>query len=205
MSEPIYHPRIFLRSTTEDARSIILTPEAGLTTDQRWKAETDWLLDRISFDPGLVIDYGCGIGRLARSLSNPVLGVDISQSMRAMADNYVQRLDFAVCSPTMLKVAAQSGLRASGALAVWVLQHVLDPVDDINALANAMLPGAKLYVVNRGERVVPAERDGKFVWVDDQQNVQALLETRFELTSTLEMPESLCVPGATLRSFIRIA
>jgi SAM-dependent methyltransferase len=205
MSEPVYNPRIFLRSTTEEARSIILTPEAGLTTDQRWKAETDWLMDRITFDPGLVIDYGCGIGRLAKELPNPVLGVDISQSMRAMAENYVQRADFAVCSPSMLRVAGQCGLRASGALAVWVLQHALDPIEDINALANAMVLGAKLYVVNRDDRVVPAERDGKFCWVNDQQDVLSMLEQRFMLAETTAMPESLCVPGATLRRFIRKA
>jgi hypothetical protein len=55
-----------------EAMSIILTPE-GSTTADRWETETPYLADLIGQQcalrpDSLVLDYGCGIGRLAHEL-----------------------------------------------------------------------------------------------------------------------------------------
>ena len=88
-----HRPEIFEVGSIEQARSIILTPD-GASTDQRWAAETPWLVEhfgrQLSPRPDTVLlDYGCGIGRLARPLIErfgcAVLGVDASHSMRLLA------------------------------------------------------------------------------------------------------------------------
>ena len=67
-----YYPEIFDAHTMGHARAIILTGE-GSTTAERWQVETPWLGDQISslieITPDtLLVDYGCGIGRVAKEL-----------------------------------------------------------------------------------------------------------------------------------------
>src|SRR5437870_3609239 len=92
-----YHPEIFVVSTIEQAKAIILTPEPGTTTEQRWAHETPILADQLLRDlaiqaTDLVLDYGCGIGRLAKALIErrqcAIVGVDISVSMTQLAPGY---------------------------------------------------------------------------------------------------------------------
>ncbi len=67
-----YHPQVFDVRNIDQAREIILTG-GGSTTDERWVTETPWLADEISnsmaISPdSIIIDYGCGIGRMAKEL-----------------------------------------------------------------------------------------------------------------------------------------
>ncbi len=203
-----YDPRVFLCETEEAARSIILTPEAGLSTADRWEQETAWLKERMSFPEGLVIDYGCGIGRLSKVIgdSNPVLGVDLSWSMRSQAEMYVQSGIFGAVSPTMLSCLVNAGsLQAAGALSVWCLQHCLQPEQDIAMLRAAVRKGGVLYVVNRHTRFIPARHDGAFVWADDEKSIVTLLTSGgFRLVHREAMPEALCAAGADFMVLTRI-
>jgi len=205
MMSASYDPRVFICPDEAAARGIILTPEQGLTPDERWQEETAWLMEHIAFAAGLVIDYGCGLGRLAREIPRPVLGVDISSTMRAMSETYVRRAEFAAVNPIMLNALVDAGLRATGALAVWVLQHVAEPTFDCHLLASALSPGATLYTVNRNHRAVPVRMpDGQFLWGEDGRDIPAeLLAVGFECIGCQEMPERLCAPGASLRRYIR--
>jgi SAM-dependent methyltransferase len=207
MSEQLtYDPRLFFCRDSEAARSIILTPEAGLTTNDRWERETAWLADRLAFsdDARLVIDYGCGIGRIAKVLPMPVLGVDISATMRAQAIAYVQRNDVGIVSPFMMQTLIERGLRASGAIAVWSLQHVAAPEVDIRLLFNALLPSAPLYLINRQSRYVPVSRGEEYGFVNDGKDIGALMEEGgFVLVHDEPMPETLCAPGAYFRRYER--
>ena len=84
------------------ARRIILMPEVGLTSGQRWYQETEWLLPRLIFKPGPILDFGCGIGRLAKHIADaehPVTGIDTSETMRDQAMRYVDNEHFRVGSP----------------------------------------------------------------------------------------------------------
>ena len=102
----IYDPRIFDAADLESAKFVILTPTPDMTTNERWEAETRnlvGLLGRIMPLDGnsCVLDYGCGIGRLAKGLIDRygcrVVGVDISARMREFAREYVQSDRFVVC------------------------------------------------------------------------------------------------------------
>ena len=109
-----YAPEFFNRATEEEARKVILSPGGGLTVEQRWEIETKWLAERLVFpDGGIVIDYGCGIGRVSKALRRPMLGVDISFDMLRMAASYVNRTDFAGVSPAAFRVLVEAGLRAT--------------------------------------------------------------------------------------------
>ena len=84
---------------------IILTPEDGMSSVHRWKTETPYLMSLIEkhiVNGATVLDYGCGIGRLAKPLiekhSCDVIGVDISPNMRALAASCVDKKFVAVAS-----------------------------------------------------------------------------------------------------------
>lgn len=66
----VYNPGVFETPDIEAAKAIILTPEIGTTTEERWRLETPYLigqmLERQAIGANwLVIDYGCCIGRLS--------------------------------------------------------------------------------------------------------------------------------------------
>jgi SAM-dependent methyltransferase len=202
--QPKYEPGVFLQNTIEDAKQIILMPEAGLTTEQRWEQETDWLAGRVEFGPGLVIDYGCGIGRVAKVLTNPVLGIDISPTMRAQAPDYVQRPEFGVTHPLFLRELVQHGLRASGALAFWCLQHCLDIEFDCSLLYDILRPGASLWTLDAPRRYVPATVDGEFMWADDRKSVdETLYNVGFSFESKIMVPEELVQRDCYLKLWTR--
>ena len=69
-----YFPEVFEVPDAEAAKSIILTNEGpGADTATRWELETPYvtalIAEHLKPQPGmLILDYGCGIGRLARPL-----------------------------------------------------------------------------------------------------------------------------------------
>jgi SAM-dependent methyltransferase len=178
-----YDPQIFTRVRTVDqAKAIILTPERNLTTNQRWEAETPHVVDLISHHAPItagttVLDYGCGVGRIAKELrarsSCVVVGADISPNMRALAASYVDHPEFVALDPVLVPWLR---IKADVVVAVWVLQHVADLPREINIIRNAMNANAVLFVVNElKNRFVPV-RDG---WLHDGVDVPAVLEGEF--------------------------
>ena len=203
-----YAPQVFLQPDEDNAKAVILTPEQGLTPEERWVKETEWLSGgarpRIAFDTdGLVLDYGCGIGRVAKRLRQPVLGVDISSTMRAQAEGYVARSNFGCVSPPMLAELERFGLRCQGAVAVWVLQHCRDVQRDIHLIAAVLAKGASFIVVNRRHRAVPVTNGNGLSWWDDGVDIDEILGGLFIKTHEEPVPESLCAPGAFLTHWRR--
>ena len=177
-----YDPKVFLVNSIDEAKRIILTPE-GIGTEARWEIETPYLIDLIAeyCDPvsnKLVLDYGCGIGRLAKPLiddfSCNVVGVDISSAMRAFACAYTNSGQFLVGSPNILNWFEN---KFDFAIAVWTLQHCLNPDDDLDLIANTLQPRGRLFVVNNINRAVPV-RDRQ--WAEDGIDILAKLDERFE-------------------------
>lgn len=168
-----------------EARRIILTPEFGEDTDERWERETPYVAGLIGSQlqlgaQTLVIDYGCGIGRLSKALIETfgcrVLGVDISERMRALAPDYVRSQLFSVISPQMLFSQAKRGFRADAAISVWVLQHCLKPAEDLQLLHGALASDAPFFILNMNGRAVPTA-EGK--WANDGLDVDAIASERF--------------------------
>lgn len=173
-------PKRFDVRSIPDAMAIILTPEDS-TTEQRWVTETPYLTDLIAnhFDLQArhkVLDFGCGIGRIAKSLIRKtecsVVGVDTSVSMRSLAPAYVLDKRFLACAPEMLPMIA----KADFAIAVWALQHVPDLQGAIDLLHKHLASYGKLLVVNSMHRCLPTPGGS---WSDDGKDIRELLCARF--------------------------
>jgi 2-polyprenyl-3-methyl-5-hydroxy-6-metoxy-1,4-benzoquinol methylase len=180
-----YNPGVFEVNDIAQAMNIILTPE-GSTTAQRWETETPYLADLIAEQftltaDSLVLDYGCGIGRLAHELIKRhgcrVAGVDISPSMRALSVIYTRSDRFMSCSQEMLDGLTARGMRFDAALAIWVLQHCAMPAEDVARIKRAIKPGGDLFVANGNVRSVPTAEQG---WVNDGLDIKAMLAGEFE-------------------------
>jgi SAM-dependent methyltransferase len=188
-----YRPQIFDVPDMDAAKRIILTPEFDVATDTRWERETPYLVERIGQALGLnprslVLDYGCGIGRVAKGLIErfgcSVLGVDTSIPMRQLAPGYARSPRFSVCAPELLDHMVRAGLRVDGAISIWVLQHCVRPADDLGRIVAAMRPGAALFVLNDKGRAVPTNEG----WANDGIDIAGLIDSALDTVST-EAPD----------------
>jgi SAM-dependent methyltransferase len=203
-----YCPEIFDVPDMRRAREIILTNEGpGADTDTRWEYETPYVLELINAAISLrpetvVLDYGCGIGRMAKAMIDAsgcsVIGVDSSANMRKLAPDYVGSDRFVALSPGQFDLMVAAGLRVGAAIAVWVLQHCLKPADDIRRIRDGMAPDGTCFVLNMPTRAVPAtvEVSGKrqFLWVPDDIDVAASLRSAFHVTAE-GVPDTSRVPN----------
>ena len=182
--KPTYNPAVFNVHDIQSAMRIILTPE-GVSTQDRWRIETPYLADliaeHIAITPDTtLVDYGCGIGRMAKELITRhncrVVEIDISPSMRALAIMYVQSDRFLSCPPAMFDRLVEQGVRFDAAVSIWVLQHCLDPAEDIARIKRSLKPGAGVFIVNNNYRAVPTVEDG---WSNDGLDIRAMLGAEF--------------------------
>ncbi|HYT43311.1 MAG TPA: class I SAM-dependent methyltransferase [Methylomirabilota bacterium] len=203
-----YNPNIFNISSIADARAIILTPEDDLTTDERWKLETPYLLELMEanytfHENTVVLDYGAGIGRLAKELIKKynckVIGVDISPNMRSLGNYHVSSDNYVSCHPHMLQ---HLNVKVDYVIAVWVLQHCLAPKDDINQIYRCMKSDAQIFVVNNKNRVVPVTEEG--YWADDGINLQSLLNNTFNNTFIGKLDQKIVSNAVSRGSFYGI-
>jgi SAM-dependent methyltransferase len=201
-----YNPGVFAVQDIQQAMNIILTPEDS-TTERRWTTETAYLADmigqQVEIDSSTVLlDYGCGIGRIAKELITrhgcSVVGVDISPQMRMLGVAYVQSDRFMACSPEMLNSLLASGLTFHAATSIWVLQHCLDPIDDISLIQAALKPEGRFFVVNNRRRAVPTLEEG---WVDDGFDVKSSLSERFELQQEGQLLPAMTTPLVSKHTF----
>lgn len=206
--QPVYQPQVFDVSSIAEAIRIIVTPEQGTTTQERWEKETPYLVSDSGRLLGIcpstcVLDYGCGIGRVAKGLIEQfgcrVIGVDFSASMRLLAPEHVLSERFTVWSPEVLEQMIGKGFRADAAICLWVIQHVHDPNDVINRIARTLLPGSLLYALN-STRCVPTNRG----WMNDGFNVQKGLCAVFQEESHHSLPQSVSTPQLASVSTIQV-
>lgn len=203
---PTYKPEIFDVQNELEARAIILTPE-GSTTNDRWVTETPYLaLDINSFfnlgEQSLVLDFGCGIGRISRELiarsGCRVLGLDISQSMRELSINYVASDRFSPVGKGLLENLIDKGLRVDACVSIWVLQHCPNIAEEIQMIKSILKPGGLFYILNNVNSAIPTDMG----WVSDGVNIQELLEENFKLVSYTKLPEAVSIKQLTELSFI---
>src|SRR5207248_9727532 len=127
-----FRPDVFEVNSVEEAKWITVTPERGISSDERWQKETPYHVEDIGKHLALgrgsyVLDYGCGVGRLAKALIGAygcrVIGVDQSKSMRLLAPEYVLSDRFAVWAPTALEKMNAQGSQFDAAIRPWSIQH----------------------------------------------------------------------------------
>ncbi len=206
--QPTYDPRVFTVSSVEDAKRVIVTPEPGTTSEERWKKETPFLVEDIGKHLGLspemtLVDYGCGVGRIAKGLIERygcrVVGVDFSPTMRRLAPEYVGSDQFVVSSVGNFDQMIAGGFRADAAVCVWVLQHVLEVADTVRRLALAVRPGGLLYALNSG-RCVPTDRG----WMNDAVDIFRELGAVFQELSHHKLPESVTTPQLASAAVVQV-
>lgn len=203
-----YNPKIFDTKTIQDAKKIILTSESGMQTDERWEKETPFLKEDIgsffkNFDKNsVIVDYGCGIGRVSKELIEKigckVIGVDISASMRDMAKEYVKSSNFEVVSPALFREKILDGLRVDGIISIWVLQHSSDPISDVALLKSSLKQNGLLYVLNNKVSAVPTNKG----WINNGVNILALLEFNFSNLETSQLPQEVAKDKLHTETFI---
>ena len=183
MSDIIYTPEVFDRASIEDAKQIILTAEDS-STQERWEKESPYIAQRIiNFmqigKDDLIIDFGCGIGRISKELIQrtgcKVIGVDISKSMRSQAVEYVNDERFTAISPDLLEQMLKKGLRVNGIVCIWVLQHIPKPQKQISMLHNLLQKDGKLFLLNNLRSALPTNVG----WVDEGSDIKALMKESF--------------------------
>jgi SAM-dependent methyltransferase len=187
-----YNPEIFHVGSLEEAKAVILNPDQIHSTDERWIIETDWILDLLKRHmPGderrACLDYGCGIGRLAKPLIRQrdwvVIGADISNSMRSLATAYVDSPHFLSVSHFFL-----DPIRVDCALAVWTLQHCKDVKTDIAQIKRSLWPSGRLFVLNALERFVPTHEE---TWSNDGVDVWEILQNEFRTLQLCDVDQEI--------------
>ena len=203
-----YDPTVFDVTSMQQAMAIILTPEDdGFDTDRRWAEETAYLAPLIKANlnlapSSLVLDYGCGVGRLSKALIEStgcsVVGVDISPNMRTFATRYVDSPRFTAMTPELLgTLVREHQLLFDEAFSVWVLQHCVKVEDDIALLRRSLGLGGRLFVLNELGRCVPTNRG----WVHDGKDTRSTLDAQFSLQCEGKLPHNVASEALSKRTY----
>ena len=202
---PQFDDAVFDAISIDHAKRIILSPEVGLTMEERWVKETAYLaeqiMDRMPPDLGwdFLADYGCGIGRISKALMSrfhyKIIGVDISPSMRSLAAEYVRHENFVALSPSMFRFL---GVKVKAAISIWTLQHCEKPDQDLDILYNSLHPDGRLFVVNEKQRFLPTPH----MWVNDGIDILAMLNEKFSLIELQPMAPEIITQAASDRTYM---
>lgn len=176
-----YSSKVFDVTNLQQAKNIILTPEVGMSTDQRWETETgyfaDLILEQVPLSQeSVIMDFGCGVGRISKVLIERTgcrcVGLDISFSMLGIGMSYVSSERYVAMTPSMLEYL---DLKFDLAISIWALQHVKHLQKDIARIYSHLWENGKLFVINEKRRVVPTQ-DGH--WIDDGHNIRQMIRSR---------------------------
>ena len=196
---PIYSPEIFDVKSMEHARFVILTPEGNQDTNTRWERETPYIINQIDQvtdlnSSSVVLDYGCGIGRVSKALIEKyecaVIGVDISAGMRSFAETYVNDPRILCCSPEMFKYLIYDvNLKVDFAISIWALQHCINATSCILRMRRSLVDSGKLFIINNFNRCIPTQDDG---FIHDGLDVhQEIIKNGFTDLSRHRLPIEL--------------
>ena len=199
-----YNRGLFEVESIDAAKTIILTTEKQRTTEERWASETGWTAAKIVELCGVssgdtLLDYGCGVGRIAKEILRivdvDIIGVDISSAMLKNASRYVDDDRFcAMHRDVFVRLARNRSIAVDHAYAVYVLQHVEKPAQDIQAIGNTTQ--RSVFVVNNTNRVVPIQnaQDRSAPWIDDGFDVAAALTKCFPRRTEFELDYRFMTP-----------
>ena len=171
----------------EQAKNVVLTYDPN--DPEKFKRETDLLVsiikDHVVVSPdSIVLDYGCGMGRVSKELINTfgceVIGLDTSESMLFLARKYVGSSKF---MPTTRYTKPDS---VDVILCSFVLQHVEDPQKEIDNIKRILKPGGTFILLNEKSRLVPSgvDKDRYVIWNDDNFDVHEEVSKQLNMESS---------------------
>jgi len=195
MAQLVYAPDAFNVDTMDKAKQLSLLAGTPIPEAVRWGDEVKLLCSTMARElmlrkGDLILDYGCGVGRLAKelcALGCDVIGVEISPSMRRYAMEYVNAPGhFVALAPEELALLVNKGLRCDHALAAWVLQHSPNVYADVLFIGKALKGLGGVFVAdNRQMRLVPVQ-GGQ--WCNDGVDIWRQLELQFGIRSNTAYP-----------------
>jgi SAM-dependent methyltransferase len=205
----VFQPDFFEVPSLAIAKVRTVTPEFGMSSEERWAKETPYLVDDIGrylpiTPESWLVDYGCGTGRVSKGLIEKygcrVAGIDASRAMRLFAPEYVLSERFVTWSPEVLDQMIARGFRADFCICLWVLQHAFDPVDLIQRIARVLKPGGQLYSLNGKWRCVPTDRG----FVDDGFDMRAALAGALAEEHVAALPVSVAPAQLAENTLIQV-
>lgn len=185
----------------------------GHTCKERMEVETPLfaraILSNLPKGATTILDYGCGIGRLAKEIlkQNPkvtIIGVDASEDELALAKEYVNDSRFIPMKPEALNQ------KVDMVYCIYVLQHVpaIELRHAIERMHYFLKPGHPLVYCSSDYRMAINEHgsftDDRDLGVDIRKEVSRLFEENCELFKLENMPEIIqdlvtavgCPPGS---------
>jgi ubiquinone/menaquinone biosynthesis C-methylase UbiE len=179
-----YNPNLFTPLNLNHAKDIVITPDPNdplkfeKFTEEAIRIISD---ENIINETSYVVDFGCGMGRMSKAIIDKfnceVVGVDINLSMLKLATMYVANHNkFVTCN----KVEQHNTIDVC--LSMFVLQHVLEPKKEIEAIADIVKPNGYFVLLNEPElRLVPGGQaeDTSIVWYTDGFDIYSEVEKYF--------------------------
>ena len=197
MAQMVYSPDAFNVDTLDKARQMSVLAGSEMRESIRWGEEINFLCDTMARElmlrkGDLILDYGCGVGRLAKRLCElgcDVLGVDISPAMRRYAMEYVNAPGhFLAVAPEELMMLVGKGLRCDHACVAWMLQHSPNVYADLQLIHRSLKGLGGVFVAdNREMRLVPIQGNQ---WCNDGVDIWRMLELNFGIRSNTAYPSN---------------
>lgn len=192
-----YNADFFTPTDFEHAKKIVLG--YGLyQTPNRWEIETNWIKNlfrnkKFLNDQSVVLDWGCGIGRLAKMIIETfnckVIGVDINQKMLDYAKEYVNHPSF----DCMLveDFVDNNKTQFTNAIAVWTLQHSVYVDRDIAIIKNSLQNKGSLFVFEMLEPCIPIKNNQTPWGIVEEGSYQKNVSKQLQLISQGQFPKIL--------------
>jgi len=190
------HP-LFKERTFRDACQSVVGPCNGFSYQERWEKETPdmvrAILRQTTSSSPRILDYGCGVGRLAREVvmqhpSAIVVGIDESPVQQQHARDYVDSSRFTASFPHELEGSFDL------VYCIYVLQHVpaIDLRGAIARIHHRLNPDGVFIYCSCDTRM--AVRWDGYAFFDDRflgVNVRAEIEKLFDPVGDLFDKEAL--------------
>ncbi len=176
---------LFKPKTLEEGRNCVVGDCNGYTMEQRWELETPlFVYEIVKHIPqnGKVMDYGCGVGRLAKAIMDLrkdviVYGVDESQDMLDRAKEYISSDSFIPL--TVEQASVDQSMSMDCVYSIYVFQHV--PAIHIRSILSAIFlrlkpKGAFIYCSSDYRMAIRFDGKGffddRFLGVDLRKEIE---------------------------------